>query len=176
MRRCTRDRMVVDGGGGLSVAHQIDRLEAGAKVLVAELAHPSGHRGREQKRIQCAVRVGVGVVGFVLGVITRTRSHGGGTLSNGVDNLFDLGGEANVQHVVGFIQAQGLDLVQANVTRLDEIDQTTRRRHQKVHSLGEVSHCQTLGIISLYHTTPHTTPHHAATQRDIQLSCSGWPP
>ena len=75
----------------------------------------------------------------IVGEAADFRWHGGGE-EKGVadrrqqsDDSLDVGNEAHVQHPVGFVDDQDLDVVHQQVAAVEQIDQAPRRRDQHVH-------------------------------------------
>ena len=51
---------------------------------------------------------------------------------------FDLRGEPVISHSVGFVKRDDLNVIEADLVRLDEIDQTQRRRNDDLDALGHL--------------------------------------
>jgi len=54
-----------------------------------------------------------------------------------VEDLLHLGREAHVQHAVGLVEDEHLDLVEQDVLVLDEVDEAAGRGHQDVDALAQ---------------------------------------
>ena len=54
-----------------------------------------------------------------------------------VDDLQDVAGEAHVEHAVGFVEHEDLDLVEADLALLHEIEQAAGRGDENVDAIGK---------------------------------------
>ena len=91
-----------DGGGGRSHRH-LDRF---VQKLVRQLADFFGHGGREEQALTLLGHIG--------------------------DDLADRAEEAEVKHLVGFIQDQNFGFLEADRALAQVVDQTAGRGHQNI--------------------------------------------
>ncbi len=86
-----------------------------------------------------------GIVQELLGQALDFRRHGGRIkkrLPREGDQLadaFDIGNEAHVEHAVGFVDHQNLNLRKHQLAALEMIEQAARRRDQHIHAAIELA-------------------------------------
>ncbi|CNT62112.1 Uncharacterised protein [Salmonella enterica subsp. enterica serovar Bovismorbificans] len=59
--------------------------------------------------------------------------------------------EAHIQHTVGFIQYQNLNLIQLHGILMFQVEQTSRRRHQHIHAAAQFHHLRIDAYAAKYH-------------------------
>ena len=89
---------------------------------------------RAGSRSICAASlvISCGMVAEKNSVCRSLRQHG--------DDALDVVDEAHVEHAVGFVEHQHLDLVEAQRALVDQIEQTARRRHQHFDAVRQRAH------------------------------------
>jgi len=97
----------------LEILGQVHQAIVPLEELVGHLPHPVGDGCGEEANLQ------------VSGVHLRL---------DGPENLLDVFFEAELEHLVGFVEDDGLDFGEANVASVDVVEHTTRRSHEEVHS------------------------------------------
>ena len=116
----TADGEVAHGGGGLvlEVAHEVDVVVVGVEVVAGDALHPVGDR----RRVEHDLELLGGAAALALRVVE--------------DRLHVLL-EAHVEHLVGLVQHERLDVGQADVAPLDVVLHAPHRAHQHVDAVAE---------------------------------------
>lgn len=114
------------GGLVLQVLAQVNDSEVLAHVLVRDISDPPGDSGREQANLKLVSTLRLDLP----------------------ENLVDVFLESELEHLVGFIEDDGLDAAEVNVSSLDVIQDTSSGSDEEVDSASELS-----GLVLDRHTT-----------------------
>ena len=101
----------------LQVLRQVNNLEALLHVLFGDGTHPARDRGREQTQLDVVLARGADVV------------------KDGVDVLL----EAELEHLVCFVEYDRLEVVEVNVATLDVVEDAARRANEDVDTVAKLS-------------------------------------
>ena len=94
-----------------------------------------------------------------------------------VDDPAHVGNEAHVEHAVGFVQYQHLDLLQVDVAPIDEVEQSAGRGDQQVERTGVDLVELLLEVHAAYHAVQadvHVLGQVAGVALDLQRQFPGW--
>ena len=136
-------------GPVLGAGEHDDRVPGALAEQVQEQGHLAGGGdridgvlhggGRSQMADAHGDRIGQGFPGQA----GDGRGHGGGKEQGlargrqGAEDALDVGQKAHVEHVVGFVQDQGFQLVEADVALAHVVEQPAWAGHDHVHALAQ---------------------------------------